>query len=75
MGAEYSYADVVAFRAGFNRIQSVDGVGLDLTPSIGAGIRLGQAALDYGFGDFAGLVSDLGYSHRISVQYTFSSGE
>lgn len=75
MGVEYSYADVVAFRAGFNRIQSVNGVGLDLTPSIGAGFRLGQAALDYGFGDFAGLVSDLGYSHRISVQYAFSSGE
>lgn len=73
LGAEYSFADVVAFRAGFNRIQSVKGEGLDFTPSMGAGLKWGRAALDYGFGDFAGLVSDLGYSHRISVQYRFPS--
>jgi len=75
LGAEYTYADVIAFRAGLNRIQNVKGEGLDLTPSIGTGIKWGQAALDYGFGDFAGLVSDLGYSHRISVQYRFAKSE
>jgi len=73
LGAEYSFADMVAFRAGFNRIQSLEGEGIDMTPSMGAGLKWGRAALDYGFGDFAGLVSDLGYSHRISIQYRFPS--
>jgi hypothetical protein len=72
LGAELVVADRVAFRAGFNRIQFVDGEGIDLTPSVGTGFRWGRAALDYGFGDFAGLVSDLGYSHRISAQYRFA---
>ncbi len=75
IGLEYSYAQVLAFRTGLNRIQNVEGEGLDLTPSVGAGLKWGQAALDYGFGDFAGIVSDLGFSHRISVQYRFSSSE
>lgn len=72
IGAELIVAERLAFRAGFNRIQHVEGEGLDLTPSLGTGFRWGRAALDYGFGDFAGLVSDLGYSHRISAQYRFA---
>lgn len=72
LGAELVVAERIAFRAGFNRIQHVSGEGLDLTPSLGTGFRWGRAAVDYGFGDFAGLVSDLGYSHRISAQYRFS---
>jgi len=72
LGAELIVAEQLAFRAGFNRIQLVEGEGLDLTPSLGTGFRWGRAALDYGFGDFAGLVSDLGYSHRISAQYRFA---
>lgn len=72
LGAELVVAQRIAFRAGFNRIQKVEGEGLDLTPSLGTGFRWGRAAIDYGFGDFAGLVSDLGYSHRISAQYRFS---
>lgn len=75
LGAEYTYAELVSLRAGLNRIQSVKGEGLDLTPSIGAGINIGSAKIDYGFGDFAGLVSDLGYSHRVSVQYIFERDE
>jgi hypothetical protein len=71
LGAELVIAQRLAFRGGFNRIQHVKGEGLDLTPSLGAGFRFGRAAIDYGFGDFAGLVSDLGYSHRISAQYRF----
>ena len=71
LGAELLVAERVALRGGFNRIQHVKGEGLDLTPSLGAGFRFGRAAIDYGFGDFAGLVADLGYSHRISAQYRF----
>jgi len=75
LGAEYSYMDLVAVRVGFSRIQHVEAEGLDLTPTAGAGLRFGGIAVDYSFGDFAGLVSDLGYSHRVSARYSFSGGE
>ncbi len=71
LGVEYAYADVVFLRGGINRVLVLKDDGLDLTPSLGAGFKLGAAEVDYGFGDFAGLVSDLGFSHRISVKYRF----
>jgi hypothetical protein len=70
LGTEFDYKGVVALRAGVNRVMSDGEGGLDLTPSVGTGLRLRQFALDYGFGDFAGLTADLGYSHRISVRLT-----
>ncbi len=70
LGAEFTYRHVLSFRAGINRITHSDRYGFDMTPSIGTGINLKQVSIDYGFGDFAGLVSDLGYSHRISVKLT-----
>ena len=70
LGGEFNLKNVVALRAGVNRITNSDSYGLDLVPSIGAGLRLKQIAVDYGFGDFGGLSSDLGYSHRISVQFS-----
>ncbi len=70
LGAEFTYRTVLAFRAGLNRVAYSEAHGLDLTPSVGTGIRLRQVALDYGFGDFAGLVSELGFSHRISLTLT-----
>ena len=72
LGAEYSYRDVVAIRAGLSRIQHTTTDGWDLTPAIGAGFRFHQFNVDYGFGDFAGLVSELGYSHRISLRLTIA---
>lgn len=75
LGAEYSYMDLVAVRAGLSRIQHVESEGLDLTPTTGAGLRFGGVAVDYSFGDFAGLVSDLGFSHRVSARYAFSRGD
>ena len=75
LGAEYRYMNAVAVRAGLSRIQNVDSEGLDLTPTVGAGLRFGRVDVDYSFGDFAGLVSDLGYSHRLSVQFAFSRDE
>ena len=41
--------------------------GINVTPNVGAGLRLNQFSIDYGFGDFAGITSDLGYSHRIAA--------
>ena len=71
LGGEFSFRNLVALRAGINRIAQTDSYGLDIVPSVGAGIRLGPLSVDYGFGDFGGLVSDLGYSHRISAHFTW----
>ncbi len=68
VGSEFIYKNILAFRAGINRVSFYDGV--EVTPSIGTGLQLKQLNLDYGFGDFAGLASELGYSHRISLQLT-----
>ncbi len=71
LGGEFSFKNLVALRAGVNRIAQTEGDGMDIVPSVGAGVRLGSLSVDYGFGDFGGLVSDLGYSHRISVHFTW----
>lgn len=70
LGTEFSYRGIVALRAGLGRVLYSDDFGLDVTPSVGAGLSLKQVHINYGFGDFAGLASDLGYSHRISVRLT-----
>lgn len=75
LGFELDVKQLLFVRGGFNRIQTPEDGGIDLTPSIGAGFILGDATVDYGFGDFAGLVSDLGYSHRVSVKYQFGQSE
>ena len=69
LGGEFSYKGVAALRAGINRIQYDDDIGLDVTPSVGAGLTLNQFSIDFSFGDFAGLAAqDLGYTYRISAQ-------
>ena len=68
LGVEYVYKDVVALRGGVSRVLVSDDLGLDLTPTIGAGLKLNQITIDYGFGDFAGVSSDLGFSHRIAAR-------
>ncbi|PSQ81795.1 MAG: hypothetical protein BRD40_03285 [Bacteroidetes bacterium QS_1_65_9] len=68
LGAEFDYRNVVAVRGGINRVQHSDRLGLDLTPSVGAGLNLAQFSINYAFGDFGGASSELGYSHRISAQ-------
>jgi len=70
LGAEYMYKGVVALRGGFSRIQHTSNDGWDVTPSVGAGFQIKQIQIDYGFGDFAGLISDLGFSHRISLKFS-----
>ncbi|MCY3630994.1 MAG: PorV/PorQ family protein [Bacteroidetes bacterium] len=75
LGGEFSFRNLVALRAGVNRIAQTESYGLDIVPSVGAGIRLGPLSVDYGFGDFGGLVSDLGYSHRISVHFTWKRAQ
>lgn len=73
VGTEFTYKGVVALRAGLGPISTTKSGGLDVTPAVGAGLNLGQLSIDYGFGDFSGLVSELGYSHRISAQFRLHS--
>jgi len=69
LGAEFAYRDIVALRTGINRIAYSDRFGLELTPTVGAGIRLRQLRVDYSFGDFAGLASEMGFAHRLAVRF------
>ncbi len=69
-GIEFSFRDIVALRAGVNRLTSGAAYGWSVVPSAGAGLRLSSLAIDYGFGDFGGLTSELGYSHRVSVHFS-----
>ena len=68
VGVEYVFKEVVALRGGISRLLVSDDLGVDLTPNVGVGLRLNQITIDYGFGDFAGVSSDLGFSHRISAR-------
>ena len=68
VGVEYLFKNVVALRGGISRVLVSDDFGLDVTPTVGAGLRLNQISVDYGFGDFAGISSDLGFSHRIAAR-------
>lgn len=69
LGAAFSYKGVAELRGGVQRLQYGNGIGLDLTPTVGAGLDLEQVSVDFSFGDFVGLTAeDLGYSYRISAQ-------
>ena len=72
-GAEVVYRDVLALRAGISDVTTNEDYGTQVTPSVGAGVRLGALSVDYGFGDFGGLTGELGQSHRISVGYRFGA--
>jgi hypothetical protein len=70
LGTEFSYREVVALRLGISDVTSSERFGTQLTPTAGVGLALGPLNVDYGFGDFGGIRQELGYSHRISLQYT-----
>lgn len=69
-GAELAYREVVALRFGVSDLTTHARFGTQLTPSVGLGLALGPLNVDYGFGDFGGMRQELGFSHRISLQYT-----
>ncbi len=69
-GTEFNYKNVLSIRGGIARIAPGPGDELQFTPTLGAGLQLAQVNLDYGFGDFAGLTSDLGMTHRIAARLT-----
>ncbi len=67
------YRDLLAFRAGIADVTTNERFGTQLTPTVGAGVRLGALDVDYSFGDFGGLASELGYAHRVSLAYRFGT--
>ena len=73
IGGELTYRDVLSFRAGIADVATSETFGTQLTPSVGTGVRLGALDVDYGFGDFGGIASDLGYAHRVSLSYRFGA--
>jgi hypothetical protein len=73
IGGEMLYRDLLAFRAGISDVTTNERFGTQLTPTVGAGVRLGALGVDYSFGDFGGLASELGYAHRVSLAYRFGS--
>lgn len=73
LGTEFRFKDVVALRAGMSQIGRSDAYGFEYTPTVGAGLHINHVSVDYGFGDFAGFASDLGYSHRVSLQVSLES--
>ncbi|MDG5766937.1 PorV/PorQ family protein [Balneolales bacterium ANBcel1] len=67
-GAELGYKDLIFLRAGVTDIHFDDRNNLYIAPTLGAGFRVGAFMFDYGFSSFAGMTSDLGFTHRISLQ-------
>jgi hypothetical protein len=70
LGGEFTIRDVVAIRAGVADLTHSEALGLQFSPTVGAGLNIKQVALDYGFGNFAGAANELGYSHRLSFILT-----
>lgn len=70
LGAEFNFRDAVAVRAGIADLTHSEALGLQFSPTVGAGLNIKQVALDYSFGNFAGAANELGYSHRVSFVLT-----
>lgn len=70
IGAEIGYKGLVFLRSGITDIHLDDRNNIYLAPTLGTGIKVGSFMIDYGFSSFAGIVSDLGFTHRISLQLT-----
>ncbi len=70
LGAELGYKDVVFVRAGITDVHIDDENDVFVSPTLGSGLKIGAFSVDYGFSSFAGIASDLGFTHRISLQLT-----
>lgn len=71
VGAELTYKKVISFRTGVTDFITDPEGGFSVSPTLGLGLHFMQFNLDYGFASFAGTSSNLGYTHRISLQYGF----
>ena len=71
VGAELTYKDIISFRTGVTDFITDPEGGFSVSPTLGLGLQFLKFNLDYGFASFAGTSSNLGYTHRISLQYRF----
>lgn len=71
IGAELGYLDTVFLRAGLTDFTTDRSSRVYTSPTLGAGFRIGAFDFDYGFSSFAGAASDLGFTHRLSLKFSF----
>jgi hypothetical protein len=71
IGAELGYLETVFLRAGFTDFTTNQNSRVYTSPTLGAGFRIGAFDFDYGFSSFAGAASDLGFTHRLSLKFSF----
>lgn len=68
IGAEVSYKNHVALRAGLTDFSTDRSHKLYMSPTLGAGLIIGHVHINYGFASFAGITRDLGFTNRISIR-------
>lgn len=73
VGVELGYHDLVFLRTGVTDFHLDEEGNHYVSPTIGAGLKVGSIFLDYGFSSFAGIASDLGFTHRISLKVSLDS--
>lgn len=72
-GLELGYQDLVFLRGGLTDFHTDPEGNYFVSPTIGAGLKVGSVFLDYGFSSFAGIASDLGFTHRISLKVSLDT--
>lgn len=70
-GLEIGYKNLVFIRGGVTDLNTDPEGNFYISPTLGAGLQIGTIMLDYGFGSFSGMSSDLGFTHRISLKVGF----
>lgn len=73
VGVELGYHDLVFLRTGVTDFHMDEDGSHYVSPTLGAGLKVGSIFIDYGFSSFAGISSDLGFTHRISLKVSLDS--
>lgn len=73
IGAEVSYKNIISLRTGVTDFVTDPIGGFKVAPTFGLGLQIKNFSLDYGFANFSGAASSLGFTHRVSLLYKFRS--
>lgn len=68
-GVEATYRGLASLRFGLTDLVVPPEGAIQLSPTVGAGLRTGRFRVDYGFTDFSGYASELGVTHRVSIGF------